>query len=119
MSRTINEDIKNLKTYKKEEILEALEHTARCKVYNVDLITGDMLRYLKNKKIEESNAAFDKAIKAEEEATEAYIKWHTEMAEKYGDGESFKVINIPMDEIERGAELEKRMKKSIKKVLGM
>ena len=115
MKRTLKEDIKNLKAYKKEEILEALEHADRYKLYHVELITADMVSYLENKKRNEVFAAHDKAIWQKTEAIKAFQKWKSEMCEKYGDGESCKLVDIPPDEIERGAALERRMKEAIKK----
>lgn len=115
MRRTINEDIKTLETYKKEEILEALKHADRYKLYHVDLITADMVSYLENKKRDEVFAARDKATGAKMEAIKAFQEWKAEMCEKYGDGMSVKLAVLPPDEIERGAALEKKIKEAVKK----
>lgn len=115
MKRTLKEDIKNLKAYKKEEILEALEYTGRYRAFHINLITADMVSYLENKKRKEVFAAHDKALEAEREAIVACQKWNNEMIEKYGDGMSVKLADLPPDELERGAALERRMKEAIKK----
>lgn len=115
MKRTLKEDIKNLKAYKKEEILEALEHADRYKLYHVELITADMVSYLENKKRNEVFAARDKATDAKMEAVKAFQEWKAEMCEKYGDGMSVKLAVLPPDEIERGAALEKNIKAAVKK----
>lgn len=115
MSRTINEDIKTLKTYKKEEILESLKHAARCRAFDIDLIMADMLSYLENKKRKEAFAAQDKAVDAKIEAMKAFQKWNSEICEKYGNGETCKLSDIPPDEIERGAALENQLNEAIKK----
>ena len=110
MSRAKKEDIKKLFDYTKEEIIVALG-----RMYGSDLIVTELLGRLERGAIEKALDASDKASNARIDAAIAFQKWQSDMCVKYGNGRNVKLVDIPPEEIERGARLEKAFFEATKK----
>ncbi len=97
--------LKKLSKYSKEDIIEALGQQCQADF----IIRGILneLEYIASKRVLDNH---DKAIKAHEDAFGAYIEWKNRMCIAYGDGKSVKLTNIPLEEITKGAALEKSVK---------
>lgn len=107
MSRAREEALKKLSAYKKEEIIEALGRS-----YQSEYIAEQMLDYLESRKEKALLDRHRKAIDKEIAARKAFMEWKKEMCEKYGDGQTVKLSNIPPTDINRGAALEKALKEA-------
>lgn len=107
MSRAREETLKKLSAYKKEEIIKALGRS-----YQSEYIAEQMLDYLESKKEKDLLDRHRKAIDKEITARKAFMDWKNEMCEKYGDGQTVKLLNIPPTDINRGAALEKALKEA-------
>lgn len=107
MSRARKDTLKKLSAFKKEEIIEALGCS-----YNSEYTAEQMLVCLESKKEKDLLDKHGKAIDKTITARKAFTAWKTEMCEKYGDGQTVKLSNIPPTDISRGAALEKALKKA-------
>ena len=105
-----SDSLKKLKTYSKDDIIEALGHC-----YNSDFIISSILNELESKGIQKLINSHDKAYDNLLIAIEAYFKWQNDMCVKYGDGKTVKLKDIPLQEISRGAVLEKALKSAAEK----
>ena len=108
MSRAGKETLKKLLSYRKEEIIEALGRS-----YQSEYIAEQMLNYLESKKEKDLLDRHRKALDKEIAARKAFMEWKNEMCEKYGDGQTVKLTNIPPEDINRGAALEKALKEAV------
>lgn len=97
--------LKKLSKYSKEDIIKALGQ--QCQADFVIRVILNELEYIASKRVLDNH---DKAIKAHEDAFEAYIEWKNQMCIAYGDGKSVKLTNIPLEEITKGAALERALK---------
>ena len=102
-------DKEKLQKFTKDEIIEAILKTTRWSSFlSVDNIVDEI-------KSVSFNNAYEKAHKAREHAIECmqkYFDWRKEVVRKYGDGESARYKDIPIAELEKGADLEKKWKES-------
>ena len=110
MSRASDSDLKKLSKYSKEEIIEALS-----KSYQASYIIAGLLSDLEQKATDKLFEDSKKSIDASISSRTAYSEWIKEMCEKYGDGKRFKISSLPIEEISRGAKLEKAMKEAIER----
>lgn len=109
MENSANAKINELSRYKKEDLLDALDHCCDCNIISA------MHLYLHNKKI---NETFDETTKAMDDYTGAlhdYLSWKDEMIHKYGDGKSVQLSAIPLEDKLHGAELQSKMAVAQKK----
>lgn len=97
--------LKKLSKYSKEDIIKALGQ--QCQADFVIKAILNELEYIASKRVLDNH---DKAIKAHEDALIAYIEWKNQMCIAYGDGKSVKLTNIPLEEITKGAALERALK---------
>lgn len=97
--------LKKLSKYSKEDIIEALGRQCQAD-FIIRGILND-LEYIASKRVLDNH---DEAIKAHKDVFEAYIEWKNQMCIAYGDGKSVKLTNIPLEEITKGAALEKSVK---------
>lgn len=97
--------LKKLSKYSKEDIIKALGQ--QCQADFVIKVILNELEYIASKRVLDNH---DKAIKAHEDAFRAYIEWKNRMCIAYGDGKSVKLTNIPLEEITKGAALERALK---------
>lgn len=111
MSKPTKSSIQKLSKYKKEEILEAMEHC----IFFSEFQISEMLTYLQRKTSDAAFEEHDRALQEEIEARKKYLEWESEVCRKYGDGKSVKLIDIPPAEINRGAALERAMKAATEK----
>lgn len=98
-------DKEKLQQFTKDEIIEAILKRARWhSLLSVDEIVYEI-------KGDRRQKAFEKGQKARQHAIECmqkYFDWRKEVAQKYGNGESVKLKDIPFNELQKGAELEKK-----------
>lgn len=97
--------LKKLSKYSKEDIIEALGQQCQAD-FIIRGILND-LEYIASKRVFDD---YDKAIKEHKDAFESYIEWKNQMCIAYGDGKSIKLTNIPLEEITKGAALERALK---------
>lgn len=103
--REVKEDLRKIKAYSKEEIIEAIQQ-----YWNSDRIIGEILCILEQKRVHSIFAEHDKALKTEISASDKYCEWMKKMCVNYGDGKTVKISDIPMEELTYGVELEKALK---------
>lgn len=99
--------IKRLRKFSKNEIIDDVVR------YGWGNVVEDMLFRLETKAIKELRDIQTKAFDDTKSAFSAYEKWQQDMVNTYGDGKSVKMMNIPISELEKGAKLEKSMKKAL------
>ncbi len=97
--------LKELSKYSKEDIIEALGRQYQAD-FIISGIVGD-LEYIASKRLLDDHG---RAIKTREDAFGAYMEWRNQMCRAYGDGKSVKLLNIPPEEITKGAALERALK---------
>jgi len=102
-------DKEKLQQFTKGEIIDAILKIKRWHSFlSVDHIVDEI-------KSVSFNNAFEKAQEARNHAIECmqkYFNWRKEIVQRYGDGTSVKLKNIPLHELKKGAELEKKWKDS-------
>ena len=94
--------LKELEKYTKAEIIEAIGNH-----YRAADIVNELLRDLQNTKMQKVFRIQRMAERISMEKFEALLAWRHEMCEKYGDGKTVRLLDVPPEEIERGAKLEK------------
>lgn len=100
---------KKLRKCPKEVIIDCLvrhweaKHIIQEIIYNSDEKAKDKLH-------EEDKKAWE----TYNEALKRYLKWKQEMCNRYGDGKTVKLADVPQKEIERGAKLERDFAKAAK-----
>lgn len=99
------EMVKRLNSFSKAQIINAIVKTYWYKGSVERLISN--LEYIEKDEILKKHK---EVIKEESEITKQYIKWRGDMIEKYGTEGTLKWIDIPHDELMKGANLESRMK---------
>ena len=109
-TKTTKENLKSLKAYTKDEIIEAMANH-----FNADKLSKDILYICKQKRDCKIFAEHNKALKAEISARNEYCEWLKEVCVKYGDGKKVEMSKLPMEEITYGAKLEKALKTAEKK----
>lgn len=120
-----NKDLaKRLRKFSKEQIIEAITECYQAEFLFNSIISS--LEYKAEKELLDAHAA---AIDAEREAAKACMDWRSEMCDKYGHGGECKLVDIPQDEIAKGAKLErewiaaqekeKALDKKVSKALGI
>lgn len=97
--------LKKLSKYSKEDIIEALRQ--QCQADFVIRVILNELEYIASKRMLDD---YDKAIEVHKDAFGAYIEWKNQMCIAYGDGKRVKLTNIPLEEITKGAALERALK---------
>lgn len=105
--QTQKEIEQKLSKYTKQEIISAL---SRC--FPVWMHIDSMIRSIEYYRKEDVLERHRKAIDEENEATKDYINWKHEVVEKYGSDGEVKLMDLPMEELERGAEIENRLAKA-------
>lgn len=108
MSRADPKLVKKLEKYSKSQIIEALTYQ-----FNADYYISGLLNHLEAQESDRLLKEHSVAIDAEISARHAYIQWRNEMCEKYGDGKTVKIADIPQEEIKAGATLERALKTTI------
>lgn len=108
--RASKNKLQKLKKYSKDEIIAALGHS-----FMSEHIVSDMLFELEKKAFNTAFDAHKKAISALDTAEKRLIDWHKKMCEKYGDGKTVKLSDVPSADISQGAELERVLKAAIEK----
>lgn len=96
---------KKLNKFSKAQIINAIVKTYSYRGIVERLISN--LEYLEKDQILKKHS---EAIKEESEITKQYFKWRGDMIEKYGENGKVRLIDIPNDELTKGADLESRMK---------
>ncbi|BDZ79141.1 hypothetical protein [Claveliimonas bilis] len=104
------EMIRNLNSFTKAQIINAIVKTYPYKSMVERLISN--LEYLERDEVLQKH---NDAIEEESKATKEYIKWRGDMIQKYGTDGKVRLIDIPSYELDRGADLESRMKASREK----
>ena len=99
--------VAKLKKYTKDQIIDALASQI-----NADYNTGRLLNHLEEKESDKLLKEHREAIEAEEKARHLYLLFLREMAAKYGDGKSFRIMKLSRAEYERGILLEKAIKEA-------
>ena len=98
------EDIQKLKTYSKDEIIDAIDVH-----WNSNTIIREILDNCKYAKQDRVFKEHDKALAECKSTSKKYCEWLSELSVKYGDGKNVKIADIPMEELKIGAKLEKAM----------
>lgn len=96
---------KQLNKFSKSQIIDTIIKTYPFGSFTEKLITN--LEYLHT---DELNKKHSNAIKKEQKETHKYLQWKNEMISKYGSDGKVRLIDIPNDELLRGADLESKMK---------
>lgn len=96
---------KKLSKFSKAQIIEGIIKTYPYRNIAMRIISN--LEYMQ--KAEMINNHKD-AIDQESIATKKYIEWRGDMIQKYGTDGEVRLIDIPQEELENGAELERRMR---------
>lgn len=96
---------KRLKEFSKAQIINAIIKTYPYRNIVERLISN--LEYLEKDEIIKKHSD---AIDEESMATHQYLKWRDEMIQKYGTGGKVRLIDIPDNELVKGADLESKMK---------
>lgn len=102
--RTSKAELQKLKVYSKDAIIEALGHC-----YQSDYIVSEIIGELEERKVQNALKEHEKAIDTLNTARKAYMNWRSDMCVKYGDEKTVKIVNIPSEEITKGARLEKAL----------
>lgn len=95
---------KKLSKFSKAQIIDGIVKTYEYRNSAEHLISN--IEYMETDRMLNSHKD---AINQESVATKEYIKWRGDMIQKYGTDGHVRLIDIPADEIKKGAELEKRM----------
>ena len=103
------EKTKKLDGYTKAEVITALVRN----FHGSDI--DRLICYLESERLKDIIAKQEKADADETAAMQAYLGWRRELIKKYGDGEQVRLIDLPRDEIIRGAALEKAWTEARKK----
>ena len=109
-TKTTKENLKSLKAYTKDEIIDAIGNH-----FNADKLSKDILYICKQKRDYKIFTEHDKALEAEISARNEYCEWLKEVCVMFGDGEKVEISKLPMEEIAYGAKLEKALKTAEKK----
>ena len=99
--------VAKLKKYTKDQIIDALTNQI-----NADYNIGRLLNHLEEKEGDKLLEEHKEAIGAEQKARHIYALFLREMAAKYGDGKSFRIMKLSRAEYERGISLEKAIKEA-------
>lgn len=99
--------VAKLKKYTKDQIIDALTNQI-----NADYNIGRLLNHLEEKEGDKLLEEHREAIGAEQKARHIYSLFLGEMAAKYGDGKSFRIMQLSRAEYERGISLEKAIKEA-------
>lgn len=102
---TESEIRKKLSKFSKAQIIEGIVKTYPYRNIAERLISN--LEYMETDRMINSHKD---AIDQESIATKKYIEWRGDMIQKYGTDGEVRLIDIPPEELEKGAELERRMK---------
>ncbi len=102
--RASKTDLEKLKLYSKEEIIEALGHC-----YQSDYIVAHIINELDDRKVQKALSEHEKAIDILNSARTAYMKWRTDMCERYGNGRTVKISDIPPSDFQEGVFLERNL----------
>lgn len=108
--RASKNKLQKLKKYSKDEIIAALGHS-----FMSEHIISDMLFELEEKAFNTALDAHKKALSDLVSAKKKVIDWRKKMCEKYGDGKTVKLSDVPSADISQGAELERVLKAVIEK----
>lgn len=99
------EMIKRLNGFTKAQIINAIVKTYPYRGIPERLISN--LEYLEKDELLQKHSD---AIDAESKATKEYMQWRGDMIQKYGTDGKVRLIDIPNDELMKGADLESKMK---------
>lgn len=107
---TIEQMRNKLDKFSKSQIIDVIikKHPYQC---NVERLIEDLEYLHDNELIKKHSDSIDE----ERKATHEYIKWQDEMIAKYGSNRKVRLVDIPNDELLRGADLESKMKAARKK----
>lgn len=101
---------RRLNSFTKAQIINAIVKTYPYRGIAERLISN--LEYLEKDEVLQKHRD---AIEEESRSTQEYIKWRGDMIQKYGTDGKVRLIDIPNDELIKGADLESRMKASREK----
>lgn len=96
--------LEKLRTFTKEEIIEAL---SQLRVAQKEYVLTCLVNTAKNNRLHYAISEHEKALTRLQEARDNYFSWRTEMCEKYGDGRTVSLSSIPSADFARGLRLEK------------
>lgn len=99
------EVIDEIEKYSKAEIIAAIKA--------LPFVGEEILSKLETNKERKIFDEASKARKKELDCWEKLTKWRKEVIEKYGDGNAVKLVDLPQEEIEKGAALEREFKESV------
>lgn len=99
------EMIRKLNGFTKAQIINAIVKTYPYRGIAERLISN--LEYLEKDELLQKHSD---AIDAESKATKEYMQWRGDMIRKYGTDGKVRLIDIPNDELMKGADLESKMK---------
>lgn len=98
--------------YTKDELIKGLQYISQMSPY--DNLLSKLQDVIENQR---RNEIHKKAMNANRNSNERmceFMNWNKEMCDKYGDGKTVKFINIPISEIDKGAELQEAWKNAEK-----
>lgn len=99
-----------LSKHSKQDIIDAI-----CHEWGADHLISNLLRFIFEKESNRALVEERKAFTEENKACETYIAWNKNVVEKYGDGKTVKIIDVPQEEYERGILLAKDWEEKRKK----
>lgn len=98
--------IKRLNIFSKNDIIKAVAlYADKCTVWNI-------LYRLEDETYHKLHSAQRKAFDDVKTAIDNLSKWQADMADRYGNGETVKIGNIPSEELKRGEKLELTVKEA-------
>lgn len=102
-------DREKLKQFTKEELIEAIIKISRWSSFiSADHIVEEIKEFRRKTAFEKGQQARQHAI----DCMQKYFDWRKRVIDTYGNGESVKLKDVPFDEVQKGAELEKKWKAS-------
>lgn len=107
MSRADPKLVAKLKKYSKEQIIEALANQ-----YNADYFISGVVNFVEEQQSNRLLKEHSEAIELYTTAQRAYSDFIREMAQKYGDGKTFKISALSPAEYAKGVSLEKIVKEA-------
>lgn len=99
-----SEAINKIEKYSKDEIIAAIKKVPFCWEQILSKLEQDKERAI----FEQADKARQKEIKCLRNLS----NWKSKMIKKYGDGNAAKLVDLPPEEIERGAALERALRES-------
>lgn len=99
-----------LRKFSKEQIIGAITESYQASFYLESLISN-----LEYRSQQDLLAKHSSAIDIERQAAGACMDWRREMCDKYGHGGQCNLKDIPPDEIQKGAKLEREWKAALEK----